>query len=75
MGDMGAYKAAADNDRIQIRTGLNPLVETLIFDAGTIVTLDGGKANDYVTTIGGTVFIGSMTIKSGRIIVNGITIR
>jgi ELWxxDGT repeat protein len=73
---LGAYQADTTVNGDEIRIFGTSFSETLLFDKGKNVTLTGGDNQAHTSNSGGmTTVQGTMTIKSGSVTVDKITIR
>jgi hypothetical protein len=68
-----AYNNAAINDTVQVQAVI--LEESPVLNRKIGITIKGGYDSLFSTTSGTTKIHGKLTIQSGTVIVNGITIR
>jgi len=64
-----------DNSIMGRMSYISPSFESLLFNQGYTVNLNGGYSDLWATTGETTNFIGSITISNGRVNVNGIKVR
>jgi hypothetical protein len=68
-----AYAATPTGAILQAQATTFP--EALIFNQPILLTLEGGRGVDYLTTVGVTTVQGSLTISNGQVIIRDVVIR
>lgn len=68
-----AYNAAADGANIKLWA--TDYSETVTCSSSKTVTFNGGYDSTYATVVGPIILNGSLIIKNGKVIANGLTIR
>ena len=68
-----AYNAAAASDLIQVQAAV--LAESPLFSRPVAVTIKGGYDNNFTAVTGSTLVQGTLTIQSGTITIDNVTVR